>query len=270
MNLIKELEKFNLSASESKMYIAALELGPAAVQQMAARAKLHRVSAYGVIKSLIEKGFLREELVNKKHKIVAYPPMKLYDIIGQRQEQLRRQERLLETLVPELKRVIKITETGKPNIIYYEGPEGLKNWASDVLDATGEILEWTRIEAFIKPFEDYLQAYYFPEKFKRQISTRFLFVDTPEARQYAQENYIKNKQASPMKARFVPFEEFPTNSFMVIYGNRFSIAIPSESRAVTVVDPFVADFQRKIFEFGWQHAKDEIQNKPYPFNQKKR
>src|SRR3989338_6093767 len=81
MSLLKELEKFNLSPNEAKVYVACLELGPEAVQTIAARAKLNRVSAYSVIESLIAKGFLREEIIKNKRKVSAYPPMKLYDII---------------------------------------------------------------------------------------------------------------------------------------------------------------------------------------------
>lgn len=269
MSLLKNLEKFNLSTSEAKVYVACLELGPEAVQKIAARAKLNRVSAYSVIETLITKGFLREEIIKNKRRISASPPMKLYDIIGQRQEHLKRQEHLLETLVPELKSITKRGDSSKPNIIYYEGAEGLKNWATDVLSAKGELLEWTRIEAFVKPFEEYLDAVYFPEKFKRQIPTRFLFIDTPEARAYARDRYLANPAAAPMKARFVPPEHFPAHACMVIYNDRFTIAFPPENKAIVVVDPIVTDFQRSIFEFGWQNATGEIAHKPYPHEKAK-
>ena len=51
---------------------------------------------------------------------------------------------------------------------------------------------------------------------------------------------------------------------MIIFNDRFSIALPREMRAVTVVDQLVADTQRKIFDFGWLHATGEVQNRPYP------
>ncbi len=263
MNLLKELEKFNLSSHEATVYVATLELGPASIQEIAAVAHLNRVTVYGLVDALIEKGFLRHEYVKNKRKISAFPPMKLYDVVSRHQEQCKREERLLEVLVPELKALTHTSRRTETNVIYYEGEEGLRNWASDVLETTGEILEWTKIENFAKPFETYLEHYYFPKKFALQIPTRFIFLDTPEARAYVAKRYL-HKKASPMKARFISPELFSSPGFMVIYNNRFTVALPTEMRAVAVEDKLVADTQRQIFEFGWLHATDEIQNKPYP------
>lgn len=259
MNLQQELSKFGLSSSEAKIYLASLALGPDSVQHIAAKAKLNRVTVYGIIRDLIQKGFLHEDSINNKRKFAAYPPMKLYDVLSREHEKVERKKESLKTLIPALKALNKFNTT-KTNIIYYEGEEGLKNWASDVLETKGELLEWTKIENFTKPFSEYLQAYYYPEKFKRQIPTRFIFIDTPEARAYAK-HYCDNKKASPMKARFISQELFDTSGFMVIFNDRFSVALPKEMRAVTIVDQLIADTQRKIWEFGWMNAKDEMSNR---------
>jgi len=261
MPIIHDLEKFGLSNNEAKIYLACLELGSESIQHIAAVAKLNRVTAYSIIESLLKKGFLREENIKNKRKIAAYPPMKLYDIVSRRQEKLKNQIKLLDALVPELKNKIK-TNPEKTNIIYYEGEEGLRNWASDALDTKGELLEWTKIESFTKPFSEYLKNYYYPEKYQKQIPTRFILVDTPAARAYAQ-SYIDDKNASPMKARFIDESLYDTPGFTVIFNNKFSIALPKELRAVTVEDEIIANTMRKIWEFGWFHAKDEVQNKSY-------
>lgn len=261
--MISDLQKFDLSESEARVYLACLELGPSSVQQIANKAKLNRVTVYGLIDSLIKQGFLREEMVKNKKKIAAYPPMKLYDVVTRRDDEIKRQVRLLDNLVPELKKKMN-TGSSSTNLIYYEGEEGLKNWASDALETKGELLEWTKIESFSERFDRYLRAYYYPEKFKRQIPTRFIFLDTSEAREYFQTRYVDDKKASPAKARFISKDLFDTPGFMVIFNNKYSIALPEEMRAVTVEDQLIADAQRKIWEFGWLHAKGEMQNKDYP------
>lgn len=265
MSLLSSLQKFDLSENESRIYLASLELGPSSVQQIASKSNLNRVTAYGIIEGLIKKGFLHEEKDKTKRKIAPYSPTKLYDIVSRREEVVKRQVTLLDSLVPELKATTKQSNV-KTNVIYYEGEEGLKNWASDALEAKGELLEWTKIESFSKKFDEYLRSYYYPEKFKRQVPTRFIFLDTPEAHTYFQERYIDNKKAPPAKARFIPQDMFETPGFMVIYNDRYSIALPKEMRAVTVVDSLIADAQRKIWEFGWQNATGEIQNRPYPLD----
>jgi predicted transcriptional regulator len=262
MSLHQQLIQFGLNNNEAKVYLACLELGPDTVQHIAAKAKLNRVTVYGIIAELIQKGFVHEDSIQNKRKFAAYPPMKLYDLLSREHYQLERKKETLMTLIPNLKALMK-TDAQKTNSIYYEGEEGLRNWASDALEAKGELLEWTKIESFSKPFSEYLKTYYYPQKFKLQIPTRFIFIDTPEARAYAQ-SYCDNPAASPMKARFISQELFDTSGFMVIFNDRFSVALPKEMRAVTIVDKIIADTQRKIWEFGWLHAKDEVQNKPYP------
>lgn len=263
MPLLDQLKQFDLSEHEARVYLACLELGPDSVGRIAAKAKLNRVTTYAVVDALTTKGFLHEERSNNKRKVAAFSPVKLYDIVSRRAENIKRQTRELDDLVPSLKKLMKAPR-GKTNIVYFEGEEGLKNWASDALETKGELLEWTRIESFTEPFEEYLRSYYFPEKFRKQIPSRFIFIDTPKSRRYVQTRYLEDPLSSPMKARFIPEELFNTPGFMIIFNDCFSIALPKEMRGVTVIDPLIADTQRKIFEFGWLHAKDEVQNKPYP------
>lgn len=264
MSLIQQLQKFDLTENEAKVYLACLELGPESVQNISQKAKLNRVTVYGLIEGLMKKGFLCEESIKNKRKVAAYSPVKLYDVVTGREERIRRQIQVLDTLVPQLKDLTG-KQTIKTNIIYYEGHEGLKNWASDALETKGELLEWTKIEEFGKRFEEYLTSYYFPEKCKKQIPTRFIFMDTLEAREYVRKRYM-NKVAPPMKARFVPKDKFKMPGFMIIFNNRLSVALPREMRAITVIDRLVADMQREIFEFCWLNAKDEIKNRSYPLD----
>ncbi|MBI5135119.1 hypothetical protein HZA86_02705 [Candidatus Uhrbacteria bacterium] len=263
MPLHDQLKSFDLTDHEARVYLACLELGPESVGRIAEKANLNRVTTYAVVDVLTKKGFLHEQHSNNKRRVAAFSPTKLYDIVSRRAEKIKRQTQELDDLVPQLKGLMK-QKNNKTNIVYFEGEEGMKNWASDALETKGELLEWTRIESFTEPFEEYLRVYYFPEKFRKQIPSRFIFIDTPKSRRYVQTRYLNDPTSSPMKARFIPQELFDTPGFMIIFNDCFSIALPKEMRGVTVIVPLIADTQRKIFEFGWLHAKDEVQNKPYP------
>ena len=147
MTLASQLEAFGLTKNEADVYVAALRVGSASIQDIAEEAKLNRVTVYGVAESLMHKGFLREERVKNKRRMAAYPPMKLYDLVGRHEESVKKERGLLDALVPELKRVMG-HRSADTNMIYYEGEEGIKNWASDALETSGELLEWTRINHF--------------------------------------------------------------------------------------------------------------------------
>lgn len=266
-NITKQLLQFGLSENEALVYTTCLSLGPASVQQIAQKANLNRVTVYGIVEHLTQKGFLHEAVEGNKRKIVAYSPTKLWDIIEERHKQLERQTALLRRLEPSLKAITKESQTGT-NISTYEGYEAMKSYTSDVLTCEDEILEWTRIENYTSRFTKYLNEIYFPRKKKLQIPTRFLFIDTPKARKFIQERYLDDPTSSPMKARFVDQATFDIEGFVVIYNNKYSINIPSKMRAIVIEDDVIADTQRKLFELAWQCARDEIQNRPYPLDKK--
>ncbi|MBI2426716.1 MAG: hypothetical protein HYV34_02620 [Candidatus Kerfeldbacteria bacterium] len=263
MTLSQQLTKYGLTETEATVYVAALTVGPASAQEIAEKAEMHRVTTYGIIKDLLKKGFMREERIGKRRKFSAYPPMKLWDIVSQQQERLKKQMAELELLVPKLKSLTK-EEKGTTKVLYYEGYEGLTSYSTDVLHCKGEMLEWTRIENYASVFDRYLDEVYFPLKKKLQVPTRFLFIDTPDAHAYIKKRYIDDPDAAPMKARFVPREQFDCEGFIVIYDDKYSVNIPRELRAVVIQDPIIADTQRKMFEFAWMHAKNQVQNKEYP------
>jgi len=265
MDLKKELQQFDLTDNEASIYMAALELGLESVQHIAQKAKLNRVTTYAVIESLIEKGLLYEDRTGTRKQIVAYSPMKLWDVVNERHKRLKKQSQKLEVLVPELKKRAA-SQKEKTNIQYYDGFEGMKSYSTDVLSCKGEMLEWTKIENYTSVFSEYLDEVYFPLKKERQVPTRFIFIDTPEAHAYVKERYIDDPDSPPMKARFVDKDQFDSEGSIVIYDDKYSVNIPSELKAVVIQDTIIADTQRKMFEFAWIHAKNEIVNKSYPLD----
>ena len=65
MILENVVQNIGLNAKETKIYLACLELGPSPASNIAARAKLNRVSTYDILEKLIQKGFVNFVIRNK-------------------------------------------------------------------------------------------------------------------------------------------------------------------------------------------------------------
>ena len=56
--LVKILTEIGLNEKQAKVYLAVLELGGSKVTEIAALSKVHRVTVYDILKSLMEKGLV--------------------------------------------------------------------------------------------------------------------------------------------------------------------------------------------------------------------
>ena len=71
------LQNLGLTEKEARIYLAALELGPSTVQEIAKKTGLIRTTVYNQIKILSEKGLLSELQEGKKRLIISQDPDRL-------------------------------------------------------------------------------------------------------------------------------------------------------------------------------------------------
>ena len=74
MTLQNVLVNIGLSPKESKVYLAALELGPSPASDIALRSKLNRVSTYDILEKLIKRGFISTYTQKRVKYFVATEP----------------------------------------------------------------------------------------------------------------------------------------------------------------------------------------------------
>ena len=118
-----ELRKLGLTEKEVRIYLAGLELGPASVQNIAARAELTRPTTYETIRKLEIKGLFVETGKKGKRHFSAQSPKRILGI-------LRTQKREIEEKEREFIRIISALEVRyskeKEGIEVFKGKEGLK------------------------------------------------------------------------------------------------------------------------------------------------
>src|SRR3989344_9460714 len=126
MDIGNTLKDMGLSETESKVYIAALQLGQAFPATLAKKARVKRPTLYKLLPRLKELGLITETVVGKRTQLVAEDP---HNYLERKQRELDD----FESMVPHL-RLLLITASIKPKIIFYEGVEGLKRLSMENLN----------------------------------------------------------------------------------------------------------------------------------------
>ena len=148
--LKKQLEHLGLSDKESKVYLAALELGPAPVQDISHKARVNRATTYVMIESLSARGLMSTFQKGKKRFYVSESPERLMTIIQTQQKELFERQAELEGMMPLLSALYN-AEGAKPQIRYLEGVEGVKTVRALFEKLSGDFVE-------IAPLDDVHQT----------------------------------------------------------------------------------------------------------------
>ena len=111
MHIPQLLLKLGFSTNESKVYLAALELGTASAQDIARKAQIKRTTGYSVLSYLVNRGVAGKTKVKGKTRFVAEPPQRLLTLINEI-------EKGIKDALPELTAIYNRKET-KPKITFY-------------------------------------------------------------------------------------------------------------------------------------------------------
>jgi len=84
MELKKALNQIGLEEKEAEVYLAALELGPATIQDIARKSEINRTTVYQMLKNLKSQGLISETTSGKRKLILAAEPANLKRILKQR------------------------------------------------------------------------------------------------------------------------------------------------------------------------------------------
>lgn len=235
---------FGLTPHESAVYLAALQLGPATVLDLARRSGVKRTTVYSVINDLQQRGLMIREMRGWKTRYVAEHPEKLVGILEARKEELQR-------VLPDLAALY--TLKGDSNAItFYDGLEAVKS-------------VYERLIRDIRPHEDYLvltdletwraqDAAHFQDFIERRaklpINIRILAQPSALARQHK-----KYERAYNETIAFLP-ENTTLTTNLVITPQRVVIhQIVPPIFAMVIENPNIIKMHREQFEIMWKACR---------------
>ena len=234
------LKEMNLSDKEVKVYLSLLMLGQSAVNAVARKANLNRVTTYDILKSLLERGFVSYVIISGVKHFEAVDPSKFIDSLKEKQEKI-------EAVLPELE-AVNSSLTKKPHIEMYEEINGLKSVFNDILKENKET--W-----FIgdPKMLDALQ-FYFPhfikQKRKQGIFSKVITYDCHAMRKY--------KKESPEKYIHMKFIKQKIDMTKIIYGDKVAYLTFKERNSIAILinNKDISDTERKLFDILWINSKE--------------
>ena len=246
MENAKVLGNIGLSETESRVYLAALELGESLRKTLADKASIKRPTLYyEVLPSLLGKGLLTETVRGKRRYLVAQDIQPFL-------EAKRLQIEEAEQLIPQL-RALLATASTRPKLLLFEGVEGIKKVWFDHLVQRKPILELVGIEDIHPELQNYLRKYYILERVKRKIPEKMLISGPTVAGIF----HVKSDPYELREVKTIDKSLFPVPLSCDIYGDNVSFTLHrkgSEMIGLIIRSKEIATTMRSIFDYVWQTA----------------
>lgn len=236
------LTHLGIKENPAKIYLAALSIGSASIQELAAKANLRRPTVYEYVEELLREGLLEKVPMGKRVYFKAADP-RLLEVRAKHTLQL------IQKAMPELED-LRASMQGRPNISILEGEHGLKQVYEDMGKANS-ICFWSNLSTFERHFRDTFQK--LAEGIKENgVRTREIITDTPEAKRSAKRYALT--AGSNYSARLATVEGIQNDN--AIYGNVVALFRLHEQNlfVVRIEDPIMAQTMKAMFEMAWKSA----------------
>lgn len=233
------LTELGLDEDESRVYLAALRLGAATVQELATESGVPRTSIYNFLKPMLKKRLLFSSKRKKRLLYSAVHPNQLIEI-----QKMRLRE--LQGLMPELLALYGEPKR-KARVSIYDGRDGIKTVLSDMLAVGEPICGWSDYNAMANLLGEYYFDVFPPERARRKIVSRNIVCDTSEAREFAR---LDNRYLRESK-----FWGKDLKTEINIYGNRVALNSYASEQPLSVLieDEAIASTLRTVWQRQWDN-----------------
>lgn len=244
-HLVAKLADLGLSEKQAAVYLAALELGPSPVQDIAKQAGINRVTGYPVVESLIALGLMSQYEEGKKTLYVAEEPKHLDLLIQREEEKVFRKRKQLEAIQEDLlkRRGMK---GGRPLVRLYEGAEGLEMIRENYRRFHDtEVISLARRDLVYKLLAR--QPAMVGDRVNRGVRSRYMYgsVEGPTI-----------PESSPellRETRYVPIDKIPFEGEVAVMGDTTNLVsyAGNNLHGVVIESKAIADTMRVLMEYTW-------------------
>lgn len=241
-NLEQPLIEFGLTPNETKVYLAALELGETTISRIAKKSKVKRATTYLAVGALQARGLLSASKKGKRSVYFAQNPKKLIESFDKKRESIVR-------VIPELLAIANAIDV-KPKIQYFEGKAGVEEVFKDILRSPGtEVLEWYS-ESYITDFDEkFFSTYFTPERIKKGIHVRAILPDVPTMRTLEGKNVPEMRQT-----KLLDPAKYHIKMELNVYDKRkVSIISFKEEFGIIIESEIIHDSLKNLFELMWEY-----------------
>ncbi len=239
--LLENLKKTGLNDKEARVYLSALDLGPAKIPDIAQKANIKRTTVYVVINSLMEKGLVSVYQSKKTKKFVAENPHRLGLILKEKQSYLR-------DIMPQLESLLKNQVGNRPEVSFYRGREGCLNILRQSLQKpNSEVLYIGSVADLYKiTTEEYDDRHYVPTRLNKNIKFKALLFKDKGALK------LKSKEKEYYREiKFLPKEYFFPCSALIFQDKVALISSGDELLGVLIQSTDLTQMEKQKFQLLW-------------------
>lgn len=210
------LQRFDISPTASKVYMALLELGKASADNVAKKVKTYKANVYDALARLEEVGLVTTIIEENKRLFIPTNPKKLKQMVDEKREQETTKmddfRRELEEILPQLRAKYESIKS-KDLFEIYRGRKAYKAIISEILDEHPSI--W-------KGFGNFQIQALFPE-FKRWFHTIPMRLFSTKS-EIVLRRWEEAKKVTKVEVKWLP-KEIYMPIVWVIFGNNLLIVI---------------------------------------------
>lgn len=232
-----------LKESETKVYLAVLELGEATVQEVAYQSGLQRPNCYAVLESLRKIGLVSLGAGDRGRRYIAEDPRRLKKLLTERLDHL---DEALPLLQANYSR-----SPSRPRVRYYEGKDSIYRLYEDILNS-GRYDAVYSPEFIQKEVGDYVE-YFGKIVAERKIKMREIITG-----QVVPDHYGKIFHEPLQQVRYLSPQESSRTEF-IIYENKLALlAYRPSVHALVVEGSDIIQTMRLMFEELWIVADNKL------------
>lgn len=247
--LENDLQSLGLTEKEARVYLAALELGQASVQKIAAAAHLPRPTCYLQINTLSQRGLMSSVEEGKKRLFIAEPPEALLTLFQREAEEVKTKQEALAHMLPELKS--RMTGDELPKVRLYEGLEGLEAMRRELLKLKNT--EWYCIygsDHYRNQVTDDSRVQQLKRIASRGLKCKSIAISkTPPPPLIPELKYLYERY-------FVPSSRYDMPGEVAIFGNKV-VLLSYEKRPIGIMieNIAIAKAMRSFFKLAFERAQ---------------
>lgn len=237
------LARLGIVGNLYKVYLAAIELGDVTVSRIIERTGLPKATVYNALDRLELEGLIAKWEGTGLRRVRANEP-------GVLLEHLEARKQMLAQTLPQL-RALYYRASGKPNIRFYEGEEGVKTALWDTLSGNQTDIEavFSMAEIMEVPGLDAIDEY------MRQRVAQQAFMRVVRSRSRDRADIWPSSHAEMRELRYTPESVVISMTFM-IYGSRVALlSSKKECYGLVIESEEYAQMMRAMYQAIWAQSE---------------
>jgi len=237
MPLLEQLQHLGIDDKQSKVYLAALELGRATVHELAEKSGVKRTSIYNFVDEMKQSGLMMEIEQEGRTLFIPEDPNVLL-------EKVRNQAVQVENILPELLGIYNLPGN-KPKVKYYEGEKGVFQAYQDMLASKETIYGYSDYEKMfsVMPHDLLWQV---PETRVKNKQKFFCLAKNGE-----QSRLLQTKDKEQLREIRL-LSDINLDTEINIYGNKvLMISFHKPYATVIIEDRAIAMSLKSIWQINW-------------------